>query len=538
MKDYASKLSAFLTENGSALHKLDPKNPAHRDLIEAMYSGAENLKKMSPQLSQMINSPAGNDTDRFMTTNGSALQDNVFIRHAVYEKTDRTIYSAGKVSLTGPASQLHVVASILSKDGEILGQKGFFRRDCGYLEVACDAIDLSEYPSGAKFVIHASYLPVQTNQLCSMIISGQAAISEEDVFESISVTAPVKRKEHNGPEINVSYARTPLNRELIDYIYPERRDENRNQYFFLEMIGQACLKGNYQIDKVLFKESGGHVMCMTFAEHGDIFYENDFMKCISINSDRNIISWDFYKEKEPKDPKKSPVPTIDEDPANWNASIPMSILKGNRVCDFDMRIAFTIKGRPSELFEAVVTSNPDTARKGSKGCFVIPNLHLYWGCLAEGTRVLMADGSERRIQDIKIGEAVRTCEGRSAEVENIFCGPEPELLCLKSDDGDEICCTFTHPFKTDAGIKRAMDLCETDILHMTDGRRSGLEYCFPMKFDGRVYNLVLNQEGLHYANGYAVGDFTQENRLYNQKSPANHLPMDDNALEAYFEAIK
>ena len=537
MKEYVAKLSAFLDENGPALHRLDPRNPVHRDLIEAMYGGAESLKKMSPELSEMVNSPASNDTGRGGTINDSALQESVLIRQAVYDKTDRSIYSAGKVSLIGKASQLHVVACILSKDDEILGQKGFFRRDCGYLEVDCDAIDLSEYPKGAKIVIHASYIPMQTNQLCSMVVIGQAAICEEDVIESISVKDPVKRKEHEDAEIRVSYARTPLKKELIDYIYPERRDDKRNQHFFLEMVGALSLKANYHIEKIMETRSGSSAMSMTFLEQGDIFYENDFMKCITIDSDKKGFSWNFFKAEEPKDPAVQPVPTIEEDPANWNAPIPMSRLAGNKICYFDMHIAFTVKERPGELFEALVTSDPTPAYKGSNGYFRIPKLHLYWGCLAEGTMILMADGREKPIEKIQLNDTVRNREGRTAVVENIYMGPEEEVLCLKSDAGVEICCTSTHPFLTEEGPKRAMDLRETDKLQMADGSFSTLKYCFPKKFEGKVYNLEFREANFIYANGYTVGDFRMQNELYKPQRNFQQ-PMDDYALEKYFEGIR
>lgn len=92
------------------------------------------------------------------------------------------------------------------------------------------------------------------------------------------------------------------------------------------------------------------------------------------------------------------------------------------------------------------------------------------GCVVKGTKVIMADGFFKNIEDIKCGDSVKTLSG-SKIVENIW-NPEtlldgsPECLEIEFDDGYKVICSKKHKFlveKNDKFIwKCASKLKETD----------------------------------------------------------------------------
>lgn len=57
--------------------------------------------------------------------------------------------------------------------------------------------------------------------------------------------------------------------------------------------------------------------------------------------------------------------------------------------------------------------------------------------MEENTRITMADGSSRKIKDIRMGDRVMDKDGRMCMVENIFRGAEEMLLSIRTISGRE-----------------------------------------------------------------------------------------------------
>jgi len=97
--------------------------------------------------------------------------------------------------------------------------------------------------------------------------------------------------------------------------------------------------------------------------------------------------------------------------------------------------------------------------------------HVY--CLTAGHKILMADDSYKEVQDIKVGEFVKTLDGIN-EVYSISDFDEQEVVKLTLENGQTIECTPNHKFlinenwKDESSWKQAKDLTETDEILCSD----------------------------------------------------------------------
>ena len=131
-------------------------------------------------------------------------------------------------------------------------------------------------------------------------------------------------------------------------------------------------------------------------------------------------------------------------------------------------------------------------------------------CVEASTLVLMADGSQRPIRDLRIGDLVRTETGTA--------------------QGGNLVATGNHPLFTDKGVKRCSEVVVDDRLrteggcvaiesielaphepatsNLTLGKAIGC-----VSHDFEVYNLVLDGSSVFFANGLLVGDNNEQGRL-------------------------
>lgn len=90
------------------------------------------------------------------------------------------------------------------------------------------------------------------------------------------------------------------------------------------------------------------------------------------------------------------------------------------------------------------------------------------GCLLEGTELTMFDGNLKEIQDIQVGDMVKTLVGTKPVThtwtpETLIDG-EPECFEIEFEDGHKVTCSESHPFLTTTGWVKAKDLTEDSIL--------------------------------------------------------------------------
>lgn len=127
-------------------------------------------------------------------------------------------------------------------------------------------------------------------------------------------------------------------------------------------------------------------------------------------------------------------------------------------------------------------------------------------CLSEETSVKMADGSQKRIDRMQMGDQVLGEDNSIQIVSNIFKGIEQNLIRIELENGVKIRSTPNHVFVTNENKKCAKDLKEGDLLNTLYG------YCkvilIQLVEGGQVFSLELNEGHLFYAEEILNGDFT------------------------------
>lgn len=161
---------------------------------------------------------------------------------------------------------------------------------------------------------------------------------------------------------------------------------------------------------------------------------------------------------------------------------------------------------------------------------VLP-IQIMYGCMAGGTRIRMADGSEKEIRSIEIGERVQGRDKRPMAVVNIWEGPETEQMVELRADGlqaEGLLLTKAHPVwvmeaKGNTCWKRAGE-CSTSDSVLVENLVTGKAIFTPITDivtkdpENIVYNLDLDPEdgamdgeGSMFCNGVLTGD----NRIQN-----------------------
>lgn len=160
--------------------------------------------------------------------------------------------------------------------------------------------------------------------------------------------------------------------------------------------------------------------------------------------------------------------------------------------------------------------------------FVCRNMN---GCFAEGTKILMADGTQKSIQDIRKGDMVyNPATKKPSKVHKTIVGEETKPMFNISFDSDSVKATGNHPFITKNGIKTAEQLVVGDLVADKDFKYNPIIKIetSPSPKGTLVWNLLVNQadgegtiefsEHTFVANNLASGDyFVQQGSQFMKK---------------------
>ena len=132
-------------------------------------------------------------------------------------------------------------------------------------------------------------------------------------------------------------------------------------------------------------------------------------------------------------------------------------------------------------------------------------------CLEENTKIFMADGSQKPIKEIRIGDMIMCDSGDPKIVRNVWQGREEHMMCIELKNGSKIILTENHPVKTIFEMKKASEINEDDEILTTYRDKSKIASISCIEYNGRVYNLDISGNFM-IAEGIAVGDFEVQNR--------------------------
>lgn len=203
---------------------------------------------------------------------------------------------------------------------------------------------------------------------------------------------------------------------------------------------------------------------------------------------------------------------------NWNQTIPQtgSWVPVTYNYNLSFQIQYTLPGSSIErIYSVVIGSDVETSQTSGGLVYNIPQIQFMWGCLSKGTLVRMFDQTEKRIEDIVIGDNVMGRNMECVPVVNVWQGMEESIYRISTDVG-EISMTHHHPVMVNnRGVlvkKIASQLEVDDQLIDYHGSDTSVRDIAVVPYNDMVYNLSLDIDQPYFiANGIVVGDMTIQN---------------------------
>ncbi|WP_095156773.1 Hint domain-containing protein [Pseudomonas sp. Irchel 3E13] len=168
--------------------------------------------------------------------------------------------------------------------------------------------------------------------------------------------------------------------------------------------------------------------------------------------------------------------------------------------------------------------NSDRANIGQPGVNIIPPLYIMQGCLAEGTPITLADGSQRAVEAFtgKGDETVKSADGKTSQVFGTTKGGEIHpMIRVKTNGGQNVLVTRTHPMILANGMPvQARSLRVGDVLLTVDGS-AAVTSLTQENYTGKVHNLLTQRypnPGTYYAGGLLTGDANMQQSLASVQS--------------------
>ena len=211
----------------------------------------------------------------------------------------------------------------------------------------------------------------------------------------------------------------------------------------------------------------------------------------------------------------------------------------SNIAEADWRINFAIKGKAffnnrgrSSNFQVQINSNNI---EGMNNFYTqaLEKIKLGYSCLARGTMITMADGSQKAIEEIVNGDLVLGSTAKNAKAQQSMrvidtsVGVEAfKMFKVQTSDGNTILLTETHPVSTtNKGVVWAQELIVGDRV-ITENGSVLITKIKTEQYKDQVYNLKLGTlegsriaEGEHlgmFANNMLVGDLRTQD-IFNYK---------------------
>ena len=416
-------------------------------------------------------------------------QNAAYIVDVVYDKKNNCAFAAAHTYLTEKATRLYCVLEIY-RNGVCIGKSSDFFHNTDFVKMQCSSAKITEFAESVNYEarLYVTWQPVSKNILCAMTDSQLTEYIQndgEEYVESMTVTDPAYKKSSSGA-IKVALWRSDSS---VDYDYPnDPRDKYGNYEMHLKMSGSATLLENHAISDTPNVDA-----ILNQIDNGSIFYLHDVTSDeITISDDRKTITWNLSD--------------------NWENFVPESTKEGNRDYSFDMRIDFMCK--KCQFRHALIISSEDYPQYEDYHFYKkIPMINVLWGCLAEGTDVTMSDGSNRKIEELNIGDEVIGGDGVAAKIKNIVTGTEDTIYQLVLESGENVLATYEHPFMTSEGMKLVSELTSHTEIKTVSGNFSKAVSCYPITFGKQVYSIELENGDSFIANGIVSGTHSIQGEL-------------------------
>jgi len=496
-----------------AKRALHPANPADAAVIAAFLELSGKTKKTHPGLYADIGKLAGGKPDG---DNPSQVIEIVDAGRDVHGRATARVWHLDQ---QGGFMSSSLALVLCAKSGKPLAL-GYANRVGGGLAPAATRSASAQPATDAITTVgfyHSQATPDAAPQF-GMVTRTQNVAGPMTALPN-TIDAPVISVP-NGTEIKIALAR-PSRPADVDYYY--NQPNNETPPLLVPFAGTvnvqqplANVGSNGQFT------AGLSLSTSLWSKAGNSYSQHDSSQSITsqvtANAATNVVTWIYPY-----------------DTNNPGPSLKYAPLAASRDTTTAFFFAFTIPVtdpiNPSVLFNVCSYSWPEMP---SVNCQQIPNLQFWWHCLAAGTKVTLADGSSRAIEDVDSTTRVRTGNGAGTlGVEATTRGqhqaggpgnPAAGVYRLATKKGRTLVLTGGHPVATEGGLVRACDLAAGAVVRTDDGTDEVAE-CKPAASDGMFCNLKLVDEtdrarglagavGTFIANGIVVGDFLSMEQLH------------------------
>lgn len=319
------------------------------------------------------------------------------------------------------------------------------------------------------------------------------------IFGKPQIYSPTPDYTHYEPQkdIVVALLRLPEKRTDCDYICGFGRGDGNYPYLAVPAKGKIDLraKGGKFIGVVSRHciltrrdEAGGATL---LTPNGTKTFENPDLSC-TFNNEKDVLTYDGTESWR----------QVFDYPAGWDNVYRF---------DYDLTIDYE--------YEVYGGAALDRLHVSSDFLFCdcyIPAIRIMYGCLAQDTLILMADGSRKRIDRLRIGDSVRSgiAGNKVQRITNIWRGTEETLIRIEAHELT-LSLTRSHPVLTPAGVVRAGELKTGMEVCLETGETEKVTAVGKISYNDLVYNLNLEDESEPYlvAGGFIVGDMDLQNSV-------------------------
>lgn len=206
--------------------------------------------------------------------------------------------------------------------------------------------------------------------------------------------------------------------------------------------------------------------------------------------------------------------TLDDD---WQAELPFKDLEGAVSAKLDIYGQFNVLVNIDGLGTHSISISFKSDGPGFDTMNInVPKIYMQWGCLGKDSRIVMADGTEKRVSELSVGEYVLNWKGEPCQVRDIITGDEKEIYQIHTRSGKEIKLTSTHSICIQQDGERkwicVCDLREGQKVVMEQGEEE-VSYINIIPYQDKVYNLVFDEETPIYGNGFLIGDYAMQQQI-------------------------
>lgn len=514
MKQYAKNLAKIMQGAKRGFPKyLDLSDQLHRDLVSGYFGGEEVMQEQYPLLYKAYCKAVEQGLGEISY---EGFCDNALIYDSSYDCNAKKITASGRVNLTEKAKTVFVSLSILQGD-TIIWQENHAFSNCKIAQLSCETDEIEKEigdGSGYKVYLHVSWLPKSKETLCSMTaeapeinVESGIIVDNSECISKMEVYAPTKRK-------NDSCSKDTINDESNHYHYDNISDSELD----LDVNVNICYQRSASAVDYNFKaqDVGGLQKVLVLVHFkvslADGWEYKQFVDVYAVLSPSLGGGDIFYLAKETEiqteEGNLSEISvTLNED---WNNTIPESVGYGNRIYQIYIQADFMIKNENNNLQKITVTAESlkEASVKTSTDIIRIASLNFLWGCLAEGTKILMADGSEKEIQNIQKGDLIVNSKGESLRVSELITGTERYIYRVVTKGGREVSASYNHPFVTEQGDRLLLSFDYQTELQVREGDQyvyDLLSYCYPEEYNGNVYSITVEGgENTVIADGFVT----------------------------------